>query len=99
MRFLEGNEDGDYSLTEVLGDILPPYAVLSHRWEAEEVTFKDLMDGLGKNKAGYEKIRFCGEQARRDGIRYFWVDTCCIDKTNSTELAGPSFSDIKNAMS
>ncbi|KAH7370310.1 hypothetical protein BKA65DRAFT_417761, partial [Rhexocercosporidium sp. MPI-PUGE-AT-0058] len=22
-----------------------------------------------------------------DGLRYFWVDTCCIDKSNNTELA------------
>src|SRR5881275_701533 len=45
------------------------------------------MDGTGKSKAGYNKIRFCGEQARRDGLRYFWVDTCCIDKSNNNELS------------
>ncbi|PVH68331.1 HET-domain-containing protein, partial [Cadophora sp. DSE1049] len=33
-----------------------------------------------------EKIRFCAEQAKRDGLQYFWVDTCCIDKSNSAEL-------------
>jgi len=37
-------------------------------------------------KAGYEKIQFCGEQARRDGLQYFWVDTCCINKSSSAEL-------------
>ena len=47
-----------------------------------------MIDGTGKNKVGYKKIRFCGEQAALDGIQYFWVDTCCIDKSNSTELAG-----------
>ena len=45
------------------------------------------LDGTSKSKAGYGKIQFCGEQARRDGLQYFWVDTCCIDKSNSTELA------------
>ena len=49
--------------------------------------FKDLINGTGKSKASYSKIQFCGEQARRDGLQYFWVDTCCIDKSNSTELA------------
>jgi hypothetical protein len=87
MRFLEGNNDGEFRLAEDLGGTIPQYAILSHRWEAEEVTFDDLMDGTGKNKAGYKKIRFCGERASWDGIQYFWVNTCCIDKTNNTELA------------
>ncbi|KAH6667462.1 vegetative incompatibility protein HET-E-1 [Halenospora varia] len=34
----------------------------------------------------YNKIRFCGEQARCNGLQYFWVDTCCIDKSSSSEL-------------
>jgi hypothetical protein len=43
-------------------------------------------DAFGLYKPGYNKIRFCGEQARRDGLEYFWIDTCCIDKSSSTEL-------------
>jgi hypothetical protein len=54
--------------------------------DAEEVSFKDMMDGTGMRKPGYDKIRFCGEQARCDDLQYFWIDTCCIDKSNSTEL-------------
>jgi hypothetical protein len=27
------------------------------------------------------------EQARRVGLHNFWVDTCCIDKSNNNELA------------
>lgn len=86
MRLLQYNRDGDFSLTEFFGSDIPKYAILSHRWGAEEITFKDLIDGTSKSKAGYSKIRFCGEQAKRDGLQYFWVDTCCIDKSNSTEL-------------
>ena len=66
---------------------MPEYAILSHRWEAGEVTFKDMTDGTSKGKAGYGKIQFCGAQARRDGLEYFWVDTCCIDKSSSAELS------------
>jgi hypothetical protein len=29
---------------------------------------------------------FCAEQAERDGLQFFWVDTCCIDKSNAFEL-------------
>ncbi|CZR52081.1 related to kinesin light chain [Phialocephala subalpina] len=87
MRLLQFNDDGDVSLTEFFEDGIPEYAILSHRWEAGEVTFKDLTDGTSKGKAGYGKIQFCGQQARRDELEYFWVDTCCIDKSSSAELS------------
>ncbi|MCJ1313481.1 hypothetical protein MMC25_007159, partial [Agyrium rufum] len=87
MRLLGYDNNGEFSLTEFFEGDIPKYAILSHRWGAEEVTFKDMTDGTGKSKIGYGKIRFCGEQAKRNGLRYFWVDTCCIDKSNSTELA------------
>jgi hypothetical protein len=85
MRLLQCSNDGDLSLTEFVENDIPRYAILSHRWGAEEVTFRDLIDGTSKVKAGYGKIQFCGEQARRDGLQYFWVDTCCIDKSNAVE--------------
>src|SRR5204863_8204286 len=70
----------------------PPYAILSHTWQGEdEITFNDLTKNdakdNAKDKAGYKKINFCAQQAERDGLRYFWVDTCCIDKSNSSELS------------
>jgi len=89
MRLLERNSTGEFILTKdfVDDDEIPQYAILSHTWRAgEEVTFKELMDGTGKGKTGYDKIRFCGQQAKRDGLQYFWVDTCCLDKSNSVEL-------------
>ena len=89
MRLLRLEDDGEFSLIEFIGDRIPRYAILSHTWEAdgEEVTFKDLMKGTGKSKAGYQKIRFCGEQAVTDNLQYFWVDTCCINKSSSAELS------------
>lgn len=88
MRLLKLEVNGEFSLTDDIDDA-PPYAILSHTWGAdtEEVTFKDLDEGTGKEKAGYAKIRFCGKQADNDGLKYFWVDTCCINKPNHTELA------------
>lgn len=86
MRLLKRHNDGGFSLVEQFGDAKPPYAILSHTWGVEEVTFKDIIDGTGRSKVGYEKILFCGECARNDSLKYFWVDTCCIDKANSTEL-------------
>jgi hypothetical protein len=88
MRLLELRSDGGFSLTKGLIDDVPPYAILSHTWGADgdEVTFQDLVDDTGRNKAGYGKIQFCRDQAARDGLQYFWVDTCCIDKSSSAEL-------------
>ncbi len=88
MRLLE-YDGGKISLTnDLTNDILPLYAILSHTWgpDNEEVTYGDIVDGAGERKTGYEKIRFCAEQAKRDGLRYFWVDTCCIDKSDPIEV-------------
>lgn len=38
------------------------------------------------NLIGYKKISFCGQQAKRDGLQYFWVDTCSIDCASRTQL-------------
>ena len=88
MRLLLRNNTGDFSLTkEFVGDdIIPPYAILSHIWSEGEVTFQDLIEDTGKDKAGYKKIKFCGQQAERDGLQYSWVDTCCSDKSNQVVL-------------
>jgi hypothetical protein len=87
MRLLELLPNGDFHLTEkFLLDAIPPYAILSHTWGSQEVTYEDMVKDSVKSKAGYEKIKFCGEQAARDGLQYFWVDSCCIDKSSSAEL-------------
>ncbi|CAN9280394.1 unnamed protein product [Alternaria alternata] len=81
--------DGRLFITSFDDGSIPPYAILSHTWgaDAEEVTFADLAQSSGKHKPGYKKIRFCGEQAKQDGLQYFWVDTCCINKENQAELS------------
>ncbi|RYN99055.1 hypothetical protein AA0120_g1868 [Alternaria tenuissima] len=72
---------------------IPPYAILSHTWGPDEVTlqlFTDLSLKNGhhlKDSHGYWKIIKACQQAMQDGIRYVWVDTCCIDKTSSAELS------------
>lgn len=70
-------------------DKIPKYAVLSHTWGDEEVTFADLQRPLSTYEAreGWSKIVLTCQQARRDGLEYAWVDTCCIDKSSSAELS------------
>jgi hypothetical protein len=75
---------------EFTGDDRPQYAILSHRWGADEVSFQDMATMTKAQlaeKEGYQKIMFCCQQAQRDGLKYCWVDTCSIDKSSSAELS------------
>ena len=90
MRLLKCDPDGNISLTDDLIDNIPAYAILSHTWGAEkdEVTFDDLDKRRSPSKIkGYTKLQFCREQIQHDGLQYFWIDTCCINKANNTELS------------
>ncbi|KAK4041429.1 heterokaryon incompatibility protein-domain-containing protein [Parachaetomium inaequale] len=78
-------------IREFLSDSdIEPYAILSHTWAEEEVTFEDFQS-LPKDtltaKKGYTKIDYCCLQAAADGYDWAWVDTCCIDKRSSAELS------------
>ncbi len=109
MRLLYVDSDGKLQLTKDLNnDKIPPYAILSHTWvEDQEVIFHDLgtLDSVNgaevKKKAGWDKIEFCAQQAELDGLKYFWIDTCCINKANHTELTeaiSSMFAWYKNAI-
>ena len=56
-------------LHEFMGST-PHYAILSHRWEDEEVSFQDLSSAKVSSMKGYLKIFRCCEQARSDGWEY-----------------------------
>lgn len=73
----------DFTLREI-----PQYAILSHTWGQDEVTFQDMN---GKDlpryfKQGYVKIVETCRLASEHDLKYAWIDTCCIDKTSSAEL-------------
>lgn len=67
-----------------------PYAILSHRWRDEEVSFADMSNGRAKHKKGYKKLMNCCRHALRDGYRYVWIDTCCSNYIIQL-IAGISF--------
>jgi len=77
----------NYELCFFLGEV-PPYAILSHRWLEEEVTFADIQNPQQRqSRKGWVKIWNCCKQAADDGWDYVWIDTCCIDKSDSSELS------------
>jgi hypothetical protein len=73
----------DFTLRDV-----PPYAILSHTWGADEVTFQDMKACKPdlNTEHGYTKIVETCRLALEQGLGYAWVDTCCIDKSSSAEL-------------
>lgn len=88
MRLLQYSDDGKFTFTKYLATDVPKYSILSHTWglDGDEVTYKDLVDGVWEGKAGYRKLTLCAKQAKCDGHDFFWIDTCCIDKSSSAEL-------------
>lgn len=84
---------------------IPHYAILSHVWGPEEVTFQDWLYVTKQNparwgwvyvdeevnkikaKTGYQKIVAACWQASAAHFAWIWIDTNCIDKTNSAELS------------
>ncbi|KAK0672427.1 putative vegetative incompatibility protein HET-E-1 [Cercophora samala] len=65
---------------------IPQYAILSHTWGDQEVTFDDLSSPSRKSLNGWQKFKNCCKLARSQGWRYVWIDTCCINKADSDEL-------------
>ncbi|KAI9867970.1 MAG: hypothetical protein M1813_007792 [Trichoglossum hirsutum] len=74
-------------LEEFASNEIPPYAILSHVWGKNEITFQDIEGADAENKAGYEKLRETCSMTAYHGFDYVWIDTCCIDKTSSAELS------------
>ena len=72
------------------------YAILSHVWDPpSEQSFQGVQalrascaqTGLNPRDYVSDKIRECCKLAEKHGDDWLWVDTCCIDKTSSTELS------------
>jgi hypothetical protein len=72
---------------------VPDYAILSHRWNTEEIIFADLNNASTdqvqhqmRMKNGFAKIQGACQSALKDGYEWIWIDSCCIDKSSSAEL-------------
>lgn len=68
----------------------PQYAILSHRWFQEEITFNsfsasDLRDECLRTPQ-LDKIRGTCRIANEEKLEWVWIDSCCINKDSSEEL-------------
>ncbi|KAI1090369.1 HET-domain-containing protein [Rostrohypoxylon terebratum] len=87
MRLLDAHSR-KLKLVNFEGREIPKYVILSHTWEKEgEVTFEDVSKNDYEHKSGYSKIEGCRQLAIRHKCDWFWIDTCCIDKSSSAELS------------
>jgi hypothetical protein len=78
LRLLRIKEDGSVSFQEFLGEDVPPYAILSHRWiDGQELTFKEMQRSSAPRKTGYTKAVEFAQKARSENFKYCWIDTCC----------------------
>ena len=77
----------NHKLEEFKAHEIPLYAILSHTWGENEVTFQDIKGADVKNEERCKKIRNTCTIAADHGFDYVWIDTCCIDKTSSAELS------------
>jgi hypothetical protein len=98
MRLLHATE---LRFQEFLESETPAYAILSHRWGANEVSYQDMLEVLHPNTKlhtvlgttppsiqdwRFAKIQSCRIKALEKHLHWIWVDTCCINKESSAEL-------------
>lgn len=78
-------------LEEFFGTNIPCYAILSHTWGEEEVSYQEWVSGdpRMREKKGFDKIARACEQALKEvwPLEWLWADTCCIDKASSADLS------------
>jgi len=74
-------------LAEFYDSDIPNYAILSHTWGKEEVSYQEWSNKSSLHKAGYKKIEDFCKICHQNQFEWAWVDTCCIDKTSSAELS------------
>ncbi|THU82678.1 HET-domain-containing protein [Dendrothele bispora CBS 962.96] len=78
-----------FEVKEFLTDSdIPIFAILSHTWGKDEVTFQDIQNlENAKRKAGWSKVWNACNYVRQYKYDWIWIDTCCIDKSSSAELS------------
>lgn len=90
IRLLSRQHTGDYTFHVFRDNEAPAYAILSHTWEednSQEVLYDEMSSAKKKDKLGFRKISFCADKAAEDGLQYFWIDSCCINKRSEIELS------------
>ena len=65
----------------------PEYAVVSHKWGSDEVSYSDFLEDTYRRGRGWLKILKACKIAAARNVHWLWLDACCIDKRNTAEVA------------
>lgn len=78
-----------FKLRQFVGRKIPDYAIVSHTWGKREIDFNAWVHDFrtASQKPAFAKIQSACIQAQTDGLKYLWIDTICIDKSNSADLS------------
>lgn len=74
---------------EVIDNLSPGFGDASFQVAvtvAASIQFSKVGGISTKQRQGYQKVVKMAEIAEEKRLEYFWIDTCCIDKTSSAEL-------------
>ncbi|KAF2717430.1 TPR-like protein [Polychaeton citri CBS 116435] len=79
-----------FEFTEFHSPGIPKYAIASHRWKSgTEISLNDVEERKRVSSYGYQKVKGFAEYVRLHlpDVSWLWIDTCCIDQKNNTELS------------
>lgn len=89
MRLLNAH---DLTFREFLGKNIPEYAIVSHRWDEDELSYQTFLQEKHRYQNGelrgygWTKIKEAVEVTRQLELEWLWIDTVCINKDSSAEL-------------
>ena len=89
MRLLHAKE---LIFKEFVGYIIPKYAIISHRWSDDELSYQGFLKEKDQYQHGHlqgygwTKIVKACELTQHFGLEWVWLDTICINKESSAEL-------------
>ncbi|KDQ27243.1 hypothetical protein PLEOSDRAFT_1103943 [Pleurotus ostreatus PC15] len=91
----------NHQVVQDRAELLCKYAILSHRWKEEELSFTDvakLSDPTVQAKKGFQKLKnFSKAIEQHYGCRYLWMDTACIDEVDRDRSIPRMFSWYRHA--
>jgi hypothetical protein len=83
MRLINVQDEHRMFFEEFNEPEIPRYAILSHTWEKEEISYLDACALFSTYrayavslKAGYQKLKRFATVAQGLGLDYIWIDTC-----------------------